>query len=89
MFGFFSPDSVAAIADNQIWGKYITGKEATGDVPLVIYILFYTKRGLFPGSREIDFVEALENASAYSIDTNRLRIYYFGKSRVLNLITQE
>jgi hypothetical protein len=86
---FFFPDSLAAKADNEIRGKYIIGKEATRDVPLVIYILFYTKRGLSPGSREIDFVEALENASAYYIDTNRLRIYYFGKSRVLNLIAQE
>lgn len=79
---FIPPDTLAARADNEIWGRY-----ATQDGALSISKLGRTKRGLSPGSREEDFIQALENATAYSIDGNKLCIYYFDKTSAINLIT--
>lgn len=81
---FLPSDTLAARADNELWGKYIAR-----DGKLSISKLGGTKRGLSPGSRELELVEALENASAYEINGTRLRIYYFGKTRALNLVAKQ
>ncbi|MBM4170187.1 MAG: META domain-containing protein [Ignavibacteria bacterium] len=78
---FISPDTLSAKADNELWGRY-TIQNGT----LSITKLGGTKRGLSPGSREDDFMQALENATSYSIDGNKLSIYYFDKTRAINLL---
>jgi hypothetical protein len=81
---FLLPDTLAARADNELWGKYVAR-----DGVLSISKLGGTKRGLSPGSRELEFVEALENANAYTIDGNKLHIHYFNKARALNLLANQ
>jgi len=81
---FILPDTLSAKADNEIWRSY-----ATRDGALSISKLGRTKRGLSPGSREDHFIQALENATAYSIDGNKLYIYYFDKTRAINLVTNQ
>jgi len=78
---FIPPDTLSAKADNELWGRY-TIQNGT----LSISKLGGTKRGLSPGSREDDFMQALENATSYSIDGNKLSIHYFDKTRAINLL---
>jgi|GEM_PF-1976987 len=81
---FIPPDTLSAKGDNELWGRY-----AIQNGMLSTSKLGGTKRGLSPGSRELDLAQALENATAYSIDGNKLCIYYFDKTRAINLVTNE
>lgn len=81
---FIPPDTLSVKADNELWGRY-----AIQNGMLSISKLGGTKRGLSPGSRELDLVQALENATAYSIDGNKLSIYYFERTRVIILLASQ
>ncbi len=78
-----------------IQGETIPGNAYGGvygiekDRGIVIDSLWSTKVGLPAGSRYNEYLEALDNASAYEIDGNKLRIYYFSKSKVLNFLAKE
>jgi heat shock protein HslJ len=93
---FLEPDSILAKplkefygtfigrADNEFFGTYRFQSNA-----LSLKIQGTTLVGRRPGSREQDFMDALNNAAFYEIHENKLRIYYFGKTRVLNLLADQ
>ncbi len=71
-------------ADNQFSGPYhLQGKL------LSLRMHRTTLVGRLPGSREQDFIDALNNATVHEIHENRLRIYYFEKTRAINLVANE
>lgn len=91
---FLEPDSIVDKPLKEFFGTFIgngdnqfSGAYRFHANILSLRIHGTTLVGRDPGSREQEFMDALNNATLYDIHENSLRIYYFERTKAINLVT--